>query len=92
VSQIQNLREEPSGAGIKEKRISMHIQRDSWSALKYGLRFAQLLERANLQYKKQTSDWTKLLDKFKGKSLLGGAAHGASGGRTVTGRHGGRKY
>ena len=73
VGQIQNLREEPSGAGIKERRISQHIQRDSWSALKYGLRFAQILERVNLQQKPNRSDWTKVLAQFKGKELRGGA-------------------
>lgn len=73
IGQIQNLREEPSGQGIKEKRISHHIQRDSWSALKYLLRFAQILERTNLQQKPNKSDWTKLLERFKGQKLVGGA-------------------
>lgn len=81
IGQIQNLREEPSGQGIKEKRISQHIQRDSWSALKYALRFAQILERVNLQQKPVRSDWDKLLAKFKGKPLTMGG--GAQGGRTV---------
>lgn len=90
IGQIQNLREEPSGAGIKERRISQHIQRDSWSALKYALRFAQILERANLQQKPQQSDWAKLLAKFKGQPLTmgGGAKAGAKG----VGRHRGRQY
>ena len=82
IGQIQNLREEPSGQGIKEKRISQHIQRDSWSALKYALRFAQILERVNLQQRPVKSDWDKLLAKFKGKPLTMGG--GAQGGRTVT--------
>jgi len=63
--QIQNLREEPSGAGIKERRISNKIQRDSWSALKYGLRFAEILERVNLAPKRNKSDWEKILERFK---------------------------
>ena len=92
VYQIQNLREEPSGQGIKEKRISPRIQRDSWSALKYGLRFAQILERVNLQPRHNTSDWTKLLERFKGVDLIRGMNAGATGGRTVTGRHGGRIF
>ena len=79
IGQIQNLREEPSGQGIKERRISQHIQRDSWSALKYALRFAQLLERANLQPKKNKSDWDKLLGKFKGKDLLRRTGSGNGG-------------
>ena len=91
IGQIQNLREEPSGQGIKEKRISQHIQRDSWSALKYCLRFAQILERVNLQQRPQTNDWTKLLNKFKGIDLRQGMMPNASG-RTVTGRHGGRLF
>ena len=90
IGQIQNLREEPSGAGIKERRISQHIQRDSWSALKYALRFAQILERANLQQKPQQSDWAKLLAKFKGQPLTMGG--GAKGGAKGVGRHRGRQY
>jgi hypothetical protein len=45
--QIQNLKTETSGLTLKEKRKSAAIQRDIWSALKYALRFAQILE-ANL--------------------------------------------
>lgn len=89
VGQIQNLREEPSGAGIKERRISQHIQRDSWSALKYGLRFAQILERVNLQQKPNRSDWTKVLAQFKGKELRGGAGV-IQGSRNAISRHRGR--
>ncbi len=92
IGQIQNLREEPSGQGIKEKRISQRIQRDSWSALKYCLRFAQILERANLQPKRNTRDWSKLLAQFRGKDLIGGMAEGAARGRMVTGRRGGRLF
>ena len=91
IGQIQNLREEPSGAGIKEKRISLHIQRDSWSALKYALRFAQILERTNLQPKHNQSDWDKLLARFRGKPLRMGnvASNGAS--KSVD-RHRGRIF
>lgn len=92
IGQIQNLREEPSGQGIKEKRISQHIQRDSWSALKYALRFAQILERVNLQQKPAKNDWQKLLDKFKGVDLVRGMSGAGGGGRTVTGRRGGKIY
>ncbi len=76
IGQIQNLREEPSGQGIKERRISQHIQRDSWSALKYGLRFAQILERTNLQIKQQKSDWDKLLAQYKGNQPLDAVSAG----------------
>lgn len=92
IGQIQNLREEPSGQGIKERRISQHIQRDSWSALKYGLRFAQILERVNLQPKRNKSDWKKLLDNFKNTSQGTGTAPAGATSRTVTRRHGGRMF
>ena len=92
IGQIQNLREEPSGQGIKEKRISQHIQRDSWSALKYCLRFAQILERVNLQKKPVENDWQKLLKQYKGVSLLDRAGSAPGKGRTVTGRRGGRIF
>ena len=91
VGQIQNLREEPSGAGIKEKRISQHIQRDSWSALKYGLRLAQILERVNLQKKQNKSDWSKLLAKYKNKALVGGAGVVQNGENAIS-RHRGRIF
>ena len=91
IGQIQNLREEPSGAGIKERRISQHIQRDSWSALKYALRFAQILERANLQPKYNQSDWAKLLAQYKGKDLQSGMLS-ANNTRVITGRHGGKRF
>ena len=94
VGQIQNLREEPSGQGIREKRISHHIQRDSWSALKYALRFAQILERVNLRQQHNTSDWTGLLNKYKGIDLQSGIVQIArsGGSRMVTGRHGGKMF
>lgn len=91
IQQIQNLREEPSGQGIREKRISLHIQRDSWSALKYAMRLAQILERANLARRPIKSDWDTLLEKFRS----GGAAIPfgvASRSRMVVGRQGGRRF
>jgi hypothetical protein len=89
IGQIQNLREEPSGQGIRERRISQHIQRDSWSALKYALRFAQILERANLAPKRNTSDWDKLLAKFKGQPLTAGNVAKTAGRGPIT-HHRGR--
>lgn len=66
VGQIQNLKKVPSGASMAERRISKHIQRDSWSALKYGLRLAQKLEyrkyKSNLQ---KDNGWGKELARFK---------------------------
>lgn len=91
IIQLQNLREEPSGQGIREKRITNRIQRDSWSALKYALRFAQVLEKANLQVHKQKSDWDGLLSAYKDDALL--PVYSSSvGGRTVTSRQGGRRF
>lgn len=92
IGQIQNLREEPSGQGIRERRISTHIQRDSWSALKYALRFAQILERTNLQRKQPKSDWSKLLKSFQGVDLLQGGGSAVGGRRGVTGRRGGKIF
>lgn len=89
VYQMQNLREEASGAGIKEKRISNKIQRDSWSALKYALRYAQILERSNLQSKKKKSDWDELLSKCKDKIR---APASAASSRVVVARRGGRMF
>ena len=85
VGQIQNLREEPSGQGIREKRISNHIQRDSWSALKYALRFAQILERVNLVPQQNTSDWANTLAQFKKNGI---APPGASGRTSISRRRG----
>ena len=42
--QIANLKKRPSGFGFSEERISKSIQRDMWSAIKYGLRVVKLLE------------------------------------------------
>lgn len=85
VGQIQNLREEPSGQGIKERRISQHIQRDSWSALKYGLRFAQILERTNLQKKPIKNDWYDLLKSY-GNGVMPELPATKGHGRMVVGR------
>ena len=59
--------------GGKEKRKSKHIQRDLWSALKYGLWFARILEQ-KLQFEMYgaKSDWQEEIEKFKksGASLI----------------------
>jgi hypothetical protein len=56
--QISNLKRKESGMGWREARISKVIQRDMWSALKYALRLAQILERKNLAVNARTpSDW-----------------------------------
>lgn len=57
--QISNLKRKESGMGWREVRISKAIQRDMWSALKYALRVAQVLERKNLVAEaRRPSDWT----------------------------------
>ena len=89
IGQIQNLREEPSGQGIKEKRISQHIQRDSWSALKYALRLAQILERANLQRKQSKNEWMEAFKRGIGSTFRGGSGIMKMRG---TGRVGGRRF
>ena len=94
VGQIQNLKQVPSGAGMSERRIVSSIQRDSWSALKYALRFAQKLERTYLVRQGKRSDWTKEIEKYKGlaKMELTSAKMGGSNGRMITQRIGGRHY
>lgn len=90
VGQIQNLKKVPSGAGSAERRISKSIQRDSWSALKYALRFAQRLERQNLVKSKRKSDWDEVLSQYQNAPSLGRSAPRGSMGRLVTSRRGGR--
>ena len=90
VQQIQNLREEPSGQGIREKRISQHIQRDSWSALKYALRMAQILERTYLAKPRQESDWDKVFAQYRKNGS--GINSAAPRGRMVVARQGGRRF
>ena len=89
VGQIQNLKLMPSGAGMSEKRISKAIQRDSWSALKYALRFSQLLERKYLMEPQRKSDWDAMLAQYAGENPAAPVAR-RGGGRLVTGRRGGR--
>ena len=65
VGQIQNLRKVLSASGVAERRISLKIQRDSWSALKYGLRVAQIMERTYLVRDQRKSAWENMLDKYR---------------------------
>ena len=96
VGQIQNLKKVASGTTQKEERISKHIQRDIWSALKYALRVAQILEREELaQAVRHKSDWDAELEKYKNRvpaRHTGDRGTGAQRGRTVTARRGGRIY
>ena len=90
VGQIQNLKKSLSGSSMSEKRISKAIQRDSWSALKYALRLAQILEKEMYQelHQKQ-SDWKEKLDAVKRLGAPRGVPHQAARG---LGRMGGRRF
>lgn len=88
VGQIQNLKTVPSGAGISEKRLSNHIQRDYWSAMKYGLRVAQKLEVLYLVKPEVKSDWDILLERYKDAPVQ--AATGRP--RVAVGRRGGKIF
>lgn len=94
VGQIQNLKKVASGTTQKEERISKHIQRDIWSALKYALRVAQILEREELaQAVRHKSDWDEELEKYKNRvpaRHTGDRTGNGQRGRTVTARRGGR--
>lgn len=96
VGQIQNLKKVASGTTQKEERISKHIQRDIWSALKYALRVAQILEREELaQAVRHKSDWDAELEKYRNRvpvRHMGDRGTGTQRGRTVTARRGGRIY
>lgn len=64
--QIANLKTEVSGLTLKEKRKSQAIQRDLWSALKYALRMAQILESDLKKEKyKAKSSWAELIEKYQ---------------------------
>lgn len=64
--QIMNLKKKQSAMNWSEKRISNSIQRDMWSAFKYALRFAQLLERRNLvESNRRESDWEPAIKKVQ---------------------------
>ena len=91
VAQIQNLKKVPNSSGVSEKRISQRIQRDSWSALKYALRMAQVLEQNQLLAAIHArNDWTELVEKYKDSNYRGTFARSGMGGRLVSERHGGR--
>ena len=70
--QIQNLKTEVSGITLKEKRKSKAIQRDDWSATKYGLRFAQILETLIKKTEYQAkSSWAAEIEKYKNGGFAG---------------------
>ena len=89
VGQIQNLKV----INGTEKRISQHIQRDSWSALKYALRVAQRLEWKNLVKKQVKSDYDDILKRYQGNAQTSPNMQiGSGGGRLVVARTGGRVF
>lgn len=90
IGQIQNLKKVTNTSGIAEKRISHRIQRDSWSALKYALRFASILEKQNLQKQKRHSDWDDKIKEY-GKGSRPTVVRQTQA-RTVTSRRGGRLF
>ena len=92
IGQIQNLKAVPSGSGLAEKRISSRTQRDYWSAVKYALRVAQVLESEYLIKPKQKSDWDAMLAWFENTNYepLPGGANGNN--RIIIGRKGGRLF
>lgn len=92
VGQIQNLKKVPSGGTMKEQRISNHIQRDLWSALKYALRVAQIVEKEELAKSiKRKSPWDAEIKRFGGQGFQIQTAPVAPRMRGV-GRIGGRRY
>ena len=91
ISQIQNLKKVPNSSGVAEKRISQRIQRDSWSALKYALRMAQVLEQNQLLAAIHArNDWTEQIAKYKDDAFKGNVQKSRTGGRLVSERRGGR--
>ena len=87
VGQIQNLKKVPSGASMKEVRISKHTQRYSWSACKYALRLAQIIEREEYQSLTQKpSDWEEELARFRNGDRFIDVYSGARGSRRMRGR------
>lgn len=56
--QLANLQKKAVSYNIKEERISRSIQRDMWSAVKYALRLAQILEYKDLvEGNRRKSSW-----------------------------------
>ena len=70
--QIQNLRASTAGTTVKEERKSKAVQRDDWSALKYGLRMAQILEGKlkSANYKRKSS-WEDEIAKVRSSGSIG---------------------
>lgn len=90
IEQIQNLKKELSGTQWREKRISKSINRDMWSATKYALRMAQVLEyKLRKEEAKQKSSWAETIQRAQARRAELLRRNAAGGGRTV-GYRGGR--
>ena len=84
VGQIQNLKKVVMPSGIGERRISNKIQRDSWSALKYALRFAQIMEKTYLMKQYHKSDWDDILKQYENGRGYAGAQNSRNIGGTTS--------
>lgn len=92
IGQIGNLKKVVTGFNTREERISKSINRDMWSALKYALRVAYLLERQNLLIDANRKNaWSKELmradEGFAPLPSRGGGLNGFQG--RAIGRRGG---
>lgn len=87
-AQISNLKKVVSGTTVKEKRMSKAIQRDMWSAVKYAMRVAQIMEKKMLiDANRKRSEWE---DYFR-TGVKNRRPHANRGGRCVS-RTGGNKH
>lgn len=92
IGQIGNLKKVVTGFNTREERISSGINRDMWSALKYALRVAYLLERQNLLIdQNRRNAWSKELKRvdegFAPLPIRNGTNYGMQG--RAIGRRGG---
>lgn len=70
IGQIGNLKKVVTGFNTREERISRSINRDMWSALKYALRVAYLLEKQNLfMEQSRKSSWWSEIDSVKNGTI-----------------------
>ena len=70
IGQIGNLKKVVTGFNTREERISKSINRDMWSALKYALRVAYLLERQNLLIDpNKQSSWSKEIKRIESEGF-----------------------
>ena len=65
--EIMNIRYKQSGHEVSEERVSKRIQRDKYSALKYGLWIVYQEEMKN-KVKIEERDWSKMIITSKGSS------------------------